>query len=163
MVLRSKTSSPVYDGPRGQTRWSQQSAAVSAPTKAQSSRRDCTGLKDKVKTAQLSPPQGGLANTTASAARLRNRVRITSKQSPWIQTILAATPYSSALCFAHLSTDGSFSMAKTRSQRPDRAKAMLLPPAPAKASMRRVLEGGAPWDMCLAIVLRGGLEGGCFR
>lgn len=63
----------------------------------------------------------------------------TEKISPSIHQILSSTPYSLALCLAQASVAGSFSTAKIWSQRPDRAKAMVFPPAPAKASMRVVL------------------------
>jgi len=68
---------------------------------------------------------------------------IFSKQSPCNHTIFFATPYSSALCFAHLSVLASFSMAKTCDQRPERARAMAFPPTPAKASMMMVDDFGA--------------------
>lgn len=46
-----------------------------------------------------------------------------------------------ALCCAQARTEGSFSIEMMVSQRPERANAMLLPPAPAKRSMRTLFEG----------------------
>jgi hypothetical protein len=46
-------------------------------------------------------------------------------------------------------------MAKTRSQRPERASAMALPPTPAKASTMTVFEAGADSAICAAILLEG--------
>lgn len=47
---------------------------------------------------------------------------------------------------------GSFSTAQTWSQRPESAKAIALPPAPAKVSMMMVLDAGAE-ATCSAIFL----------
>ena len=44
-------------------------------------------------------------------------------------------------------------MANTRSQRPERANAMALPPTPANASTMTVLSFGADSAMCAAILL----------
>lgn len=44
-------------------------------------------------------------------------------------------PYTAALCCAHASVEASRSTAMTRDHFSDRAKAMVLPPAPAKRSM----------------------------
>ncbi len=44
-------------------------------------------------------------------------------------------------------------MAKTRSQRPERARAIALPPTPANASMITVFSFGADSAMCAAILL----------
>jgi hypothetical protein len=44
-------------------------------------------------------------------------------------------------------------MAKTRSHRPDRARAMAFPPTPAKASTMTVFSFGADSAMCAAILL----------
>lgn len=82
------------------------------------------------------------------------RFFIISKQSPSTHQILLATPYTSALCLAHLRTSGSFSKANILSQRPLLAKAMALPPAPAKASIMAVLLAGAALATCSAILLQ---------
>jgi hypothetical protein len=78
---------------------------------------------------------------------------IASKQLPVSQKILPETPYISALCFAHFIVLGSFSMAKTRSHRPERARAMALPPTPAKVSTMIVFSLGADSPICAAILL----------
>lgn len=97
------------------------------------------------------PPHGGLAKITVFFCPAN--LVIASKQSPASQKILFATPYISALCLAHFNVLGSFSIAKTRSQRPERAKAIALPPTPANASMITVFSFGADSEMCAAILL----------
>lgn len=49
----------------------------------------------------------------------------------------------------------SFSIAKTRSQRPERASAMAFPPTPANASIITVADLGADSAMWAAILLDG--------
>lgn len=80
----------------------------------------------------------------ASLASDFRRFFNTSKQLPSIHQILLATPYTSALCRAQASVAGSFSIAKTCVKRPERAKAMALPPAPANVSMMIDFEEGPP-------------------
>lgn len=89
----------------------------------------------------------------ASFATGFSRFFSTSKQSPSIQKILDATPYTSALWRPQVRVAGSFSMAKTCLKRPERAKAIALPPAPAKASMMIDFEEGPPVLMCSAMRL----------
>lgn len=49
-------------------------------------------------------------------------------------------------------------MAKTRSHRPESAKAMAFPPAPQNRSISVVLVGGAAAAMCSAILLDATLD-----
>ena len=56
------------------------------------------------------PPQGGLRNTTSA-----DRVWAIDKKSAWMNSILSATPYTSALFLAHSSLASSISIAITAS------------------------------------------------
>ena len=56
------------------------------------------------------PPQGGLRNTTSA-----DRVCAIDKKSAWMNSILSATPYTSALFLAHSSLASSISIAITAS------------------------------------------------
>ena len=80
---------------------------------------------------------------TAFFADCFSRLGNTVNESPSIHQIFFATPYTSALCLAQARAFGSFSMAKIWFQRPESAKAIVLPPAPANASIKMFFDFGA--------------------
>lgn len=64
-----------------------------------------------------------------------------------MKVMRSATPYISALCFAHAITEASFSMAIIFVHRSDSANAMALPPAPANMSTMVSFDGDVVFAM----------------
>ena len=100
------------------------------------------------------PPQGGLAKIILYSSRLASSFWRMSMQSPWYQEIWFCTPYNCALCWAQANALESFSMAYIRLHLPERAKAMVLPPTPAKQSISTAFSGDVASETCRAIALK---------
>lgn len=129
----------------------------------------CIPFKSKMSwSLYLTPPQGGDAKISVTAVSMRSSSSSLSgavlsssrysKQSPWTQVIRWLTSYTSALCCAHASVAASFSMAMIFSHLPDSAKAMTLPPAPAKRSISVVADGFALFARSSATLLELGVR-----